>query len=71
MDKCREALAGLKLDPSNPYMQCLAGLLEPPTNVYLAHLVTSYETLLPTLDGKKKDVAENIIADLKKKIISP
>lgn len=70
MDKCKQELAGLKLDPSNPYMECLAGLLEPPTKDYLTHLITSYETILPTLHGKKKEVAENIIADLKKKIIS-
>ena len=70
MEKCRDALACLKLDPSNPYMQCLAELLEPPTNQYLTNLIVSYETMLPTLHGKKKDVVELLIATLKKKIIS-
>jgi hypothetical protein len=70
MDKCKDALAGLKLDPSNPYMQCLAELLEPPTTQYLTHLIVSYEIMLPTLHGKKKDAVELLIASLKKKIIS-
>lgn len=71
MDKCKEALAALKLDPANPYMQCLAHFLEPPTNHYLSHLIFSYELmLLPELNGKKKEVVESLIATLKKKIIS-
>ena len=68
MDELQEELAKLKLDMANPYMQCLAGLLEPPTKTYLRNLVTYYENLLPATTGIKKEVVEKMLANLKKKI---
>ena len=71
MDKLKEDFAAVNSSESNPYMQCLAHFLEPPTNHYLSHLIFSYELmLLPELNGKKKEVVESLIATLKKKIIS-
>jgi hypothetical protein len=63
----QQELAGLKIDPSNPYMQCLANLLVPPTNLYAMNLTQYYEGLLSTATGKKKEVIENLLNDLKKK----
>jgi hypothetical protein len=68
MDELQQELAKLKLDLANPYMQCLAGLLEPPTKKYLANLISYYESILPTTSGIKREVVEKMLANLKKKI---
>jgi hypothetical protein len=69
MEKLQQELKSMTLDTSNPYMQCLANLLEPPTKTYLKRLLNYYERMLPTLTGKKRDVVEKLISQLKKKII--
>jgi hypothetical protein len=70
MEKLKQEFAAMNSDKSNPYMQCLAELLDPPTKVYVKNLVQYYESLVPSLHGKKKEAAEKILASLKKKNIT-
>lgn len=68
MEALQKELASLKVDPSNPYMQCLADVLEPPTTIYLTNLRKYYEGLSLSATGKKREVVEKLLSDLKKKI---
>ena len=70
MEKLNEELAAMKMDNANPYMKCLADLLQPPTKTYLNNLLRYYENMMPTIQGKKRDVVQKLISDLKKKIIA-
>ena len=67
MEQLQKEITSLKIEPSNPYMQCLADILEPPTNIYLTNLIKYYESLLVTATKKKRDVIEKMLSDLKKK----
>jgi len=49
----------------NPYVQCLADLLEPPTKVYCQELIDYYEQLSWTSTGRKRDAIEKNITRLK------
>ena len=49
----------------NPYVECLADLLEPPTKRYCQELLDYYEELSWTATGRKKDAIDKIIARLK------
>ena len=69
MDKLKEDFAAVNSSESNPYMQCLANLLDPPTKLYMKNLTEYYESILPTLSGKKKEVVEKMLATFKKKQI--
>ena len=68
MAELKERMAKLRseTDPTNPFIPCLAELLNPPTKQYLATLIQSYERL-PAFTGRKKLVVSNLISDLKKK----
>ena len=68
MEQLQKEITSLKIEPSNPYMQCLADILEPPTNIYLTNLIKYYESLLVTEKKKKERRNRKNIERSEKKI---
>lgn len=67
MDACQLELASLRVDPDNPYMQCLKPLFAPPSVEPLDGLISYYENLLGTVAGKQRDFVSDSLAAFRKK----
>jgi hypothetical protein len=67
LEACRLELASLRVDPDNPYMQCLTPLFAPPSEEHLDHLISYYERLLGTVAGKQRDVVAASLAAFRQK----